>query len=128
MPGPYSLSSAGVWQVAHVPSAAGPATWFAPVVKFTSSWQEPQAAIEGRVYQLSPPAAFGSWHVVQKRMSCGYVMFGTTSGFFPMWRAWKKISPSYCTRGSPGSPVLLGGRLPIMLFGLWQRTQVLMSR
>ena len=71
MPASHSALPWGWWQVAHVPSAAGPATWFAPVVKFRSLWQEPQAATDGYVYQLAPPAAAGSWQVAQLRMSCG---------------------------------------------------------
>src|SRR5450756_1918114 len=127
MPASHSTLPWGWWQVAHVLSAAGPAAWFAPVVKFRSLWQEPHAAIEGYVYQLPPPAEALSWQVAQLRMSCGYVMFGTTFGFLPIWRAWKKICPSYCSRGMAGA-VAVAAIVPTMLFGLWQSTQVLMSR
>src|SRR5450755_2680000 len=116
MPVSHSTLPWGWWQVAHEPSAAGPAAWFAPVTKFRSLWQEPQAAIEGYVYQLAPPTAAGAWQVEQKRTSCGYVTFGPTVESFPWCRAWKKISPSRCVF------------VPVMLFGLWQSTQVLMSR
>src|ERR1019366_105297 len=104
-----------MWQVAHVPSAAGPAGWFAPVTKFRVLWQEPPAAMDGYVYQLPPPADFTLWQVAQLRMSCGYVI-GPTVESVPWCRAWKKIWPSRCVF------------VPVMLFGLWQSTQVLMSR
>src|ERR1035438_1364724 len=41
-----------VWQFAHMlSSGCGRLTWFAPVAKFTSSWQEPHAAALGLVFQ-----------------------------------------------------------------------------
>src|ERR1035441_9011245 len=43
-----------VWQFLHMlSSVCGRLTWFAPLAKFTSSWQEPHAALLGLVFQAS---------------------------------------------------------------------------
>src|ERR1035437_5984652 len=50
-----------VWQFLHMlSSGCGRLTWFAPVVKFTSSWQEPHAAALGLVFQASGWPAFAA--------------------------------------------------------------------
>ena len=55
----------GVAVRAHVVvEACGRLTWFSPVAKFTSSWQEPQAPRVGFVFQLSACGAFW-WQTVQ---------------------------------------------------------------
>src|SRR5271157_4731343 len=42
-----------MWQVAHwLSSGCGPPAWLAPVVKLSASWQAPQAAAPGLLYQL----------------------------------------------------------------------------
>src|SRR3954452_24886580 len=47
-----SNSPLGMWQLAHCLSSIwGKFTWFLPLVKFTSSWQDPQAARLGFVNQ-----------------------------------------------------------------------------
>ena len=46
------------WQTAQVSSFdMAPPEWFAPVVQLILSWQEPQAAREGTVFQLSTCAS-----------------------------------------------------------------------
>ena len=61
-----------MWQDAQaLSSACGPAGWFAPVAKSTSSWHDWHAARPGLAYQLGACVAGGAWHVVQLRMSCG---------------------------------------------------------
>ena len=127
MPASHSTLPTGWWQEAHEPSGWAPATWFTPVVKFTSLWQEPQAAIEGFVYQLDPPAAVLSWQDSQLRMSCGYVMPGTTSSSSPAWMRCQKSWPLYRPRSSAGSPPV-AGIVSLMLFGLWHIVHVLRSR
>src|ERR1039457_6222377 len=48
-----------VWQFLHMlSSGCGRLTWFAPVVKFTSSWQETHAAALGLVFQAAGWAGF----------------------------------------------------------------------
>ena len=52
------------------------------VAKLMPSWQPPQASALGLVFQLSPSLVLvvrvdvlePSWHDVQLRMSCGYVV------------------------------------------------------
>src|SRR5271157_1786741 len=47
-----------LWQFLHMlSSGCGRLTWFAPLAKFTSSWQEPHAAAVGLVLQASGWAA-----------------------------------------------------------------------
>src|ERR1019366_8790241 len=76
MPASHSTLPWGWWQVAHVPSAAGPAGWFAPVVKFRSLWQEPQAAVDGGVYPLPAAAAAGGRRVVAGRAEADVLRVG----------------------------------------------------
>ena len=66
----------GVWQFLHwLSSSSGRLTWFWPVAKLTSSWQEPQAAWLGLVFQLSACLVKpGVWQTVQLRISCGNTM------------------------------------------------------
>ena len=74
-----------------------------PVAKLTSSWQEPQAARVGLVYQALACAApvVDSWHSAQRRGSEGrttvdqsvlpmaYLPLATTLGnWLPMWILW----------------------------------------
>src|SRR5262245_54164176 len=45
-----SRSPTGRWQLAHCESSGcGPAGWFAPVTKSTSSWQDPHAVRDGNM-------------------------------------------------------------------------------
>src|SRR5260370_2451609 len=60
------------WQFLHwLSSNCGRFTWFSPLAKLTSSWQEPQAAREGLVFQLSACLVPPAWHLVPFRTSCG---------------------------------------------------------
>src|SRR5664280_1083072 len=96
-----SSSPFGIWQVAHpLSSTWGRFTWLAPVAKLTSSWQAPQAARLGLVYQAlawaAPVAA--SWHSAQRRGSEGRITVDqsvvpmayfppaiTLGNWLPMW-------------------------------------------
>src|SRR5690242_89350 len=65
----YSISPCGMWHCEHWLSlACGRLTWPAPVAKFTSSWQAPQAARVGFFIHASACAApdFGSWQNSQR--------------------------------------------------------------
>src|SRR5215475_397149 len=63
-----------VWQFLHwLSSICGRLRWPAPVAKLMSSWQEPQTAALGLVFQLSAWGASLAWQVVQLRTSWGKV-------------------------------------------------------
>src|ERR1017187_9553959 len=52
--GSKSMYADEAWQSLHwLSSISGRFQWFRPVEKFTSSWQEPHAALLGLVFQLS---------------------------------------------------------------------------
>src|ERR1017187_7132728 len=86
-------------------------TWFKPVAKFTSSWQEPHAAAPGLVFQASAWVAAAAWQTVQLRTSCGkttveksdqaprcQIRYGvpafTLGRFAPMWILWIRTGMS----------------------------------
>src|ERR1035437_2843915 len=125
-----SRSPWGWWHFAHsLSSSCGRIAplWPTPVVKFTSSWQEPQPFRLGRVYQTSFSGALVSWQVVQsygaRLLFPGqptvdqspsyptYVPFATLGRYLPMWIRWKKSFASAC----PFVPFV----------SLWQRTHIL---
>ena len=64
------------------PAALSASVMPAPVAKLMPSWQAPQASVLGFAFQLSPSLVLvvreavlePSWHDVQLRMSCGYVV------------------------------------------------------
>src|SRR5512133_1891860 len=62
----YPSTLAAAWQPAQAPSVvAAPPVWFAPVVQSIVSWQEPQDARDGTVFQLSTFAPAPVWHAWQ---------------------------------------------------------------
>src|SRR5690242_7346732 len=96
-----SRSPWGTWQLAHTASVCGPAGWFSPVVKLTSSWQEPHAAELGRVYQMLASAAVGSWQVAQLRMSCGNTTVEKSTTDWPNPMIWYGLPAFTLGRFSP---------------------------
>src|ERR1700678_3367215 len=67
-----SWSPCGMWQVEHSTSLnCGPPGGFAPVAKFTLSWQDPHAAAVGLIRYALDCVAVGVWQIVQLRTSDG---------------------------------------------------------
>src|SRR5688572_17313303 len=55
-----STLPAGAWHFTH-PVSLVAASWFTPARKSTSSWHEPQAVMDGTVFQLFTSAADPWW-------------------------------------------------------------------
>src|SRR5579872_5139871 len=125
-----SSAAVEIWQSLHCPSSGcGRLTWPCPVAKLTSSWQEPQAAWLGLVFQLS--ACFGpcAWQVVQLRTSCGNT---TVEKSVTAPRCTTKYFPPACTLGRLDPICSLWIKTlkstvfsvsGFTLCGVWQRTQ-----
>src|SRR5216117_3544513 len=101
-----SAPLSAVWHFAQALSGCAPPAWFAPVVKFTSSWQEPHAAALGCVYHASDCVGFEaatvpSWQFWQLRMSCGKATVEKSTGVGLKPMIWYGLSLATLGRCSP---------------------------
>ncbi len=113
------------WQdVQAASSAYGPPSWCSPLAKFTSSWQEPQAAREGWVFQLSTSAPVPWWHFAQFAMTAGNSAFHQVCLVLPLPQiAYSPLSAASSTvvpglsQTMPSAPGMLGSSPPAWI--LW---------
>src|SRR4029077_13980135 len=134
-----SAPLSAVWHLAQALSGCAPPAWFAPVVKFTSSWQEPHAPALGCVYHTADFARLAvatvpSWQFWQLRMSCGNATVLKSFSEFALPMIWYGAPLATVGRCSPmwilWIITLKSTVLPVsgsVVCGWWQRAQSLTS-
>src|SRR5579871_1148598 len=106
------VSPCGTWQLWHCASSAwNPPGWLAPVAKFTSSWQAPQAARDGSVMYALAWAALvvWSWHTSQRCTMAGSTTVEKSETEFRNPTIW------YGTPGVVLVPTTLGSDEPMWI-------------